>query len=41
MRSIGAIADEDEPALIAAMVKLAALDRSAAGTVAWSAASGG
>ena len=36
-----AIADEDEPALIAAMVKLAALDRSAAGTVAWSAASGG
>jgi len=36
-----AIADEDEPAVIAAMVKLAALDRSAAGTVAWSAASGG
>jgi hypothetical protein len=36
-----AMADEDEDALIAAMVKLAALDRSAAGTVAWSAASGG
>jgi hypothetical protein len=36
-----AIASEDEAGLIAAMEQLAALDRAAAGSVAWSAASGG